>query len=678
MGKAQPNMKIIPKMALVGFWFAGGLLAVRPAGAQEIPNLPALSPADLQIMDNAKQPGAPAMILCFAVETDNTKSTETRSMRIKVFKEEGKKYANVEIPYVEKYSQVQEIAARTIGPDGKVTPFTDQIFDREIVKAKKFRYHAKVLALPNVQAGSLIEYTYKVQYKEKVPDGYQHPERYIFDRGFTYPAAEWDVQRNLYLKHGHFVLVPVKGARVVDFTRGLTTDRVLQRLNDGRLQFDIDDVPAFEEEEYAPPEENLKGTMNLYYAVGFFGASSFWAGLGSSLAKEYDAFIGRKKSKVIDSEVSRLLAPKENDEASLRKLYARAQQIRAMDYESSKTNKELKQEHIEENKSAEQVLQRGYGYGNDINLLFIAMARTAGFEANPLLLSSRRHAFFTEEYPNREQLNALVAIVRAGGKSYILDPQSPYCPFELLPWSLTGAGGMLVDAINPRTMSTPEPKSKDAVSRTMGSLKLNKEGTLKGVLNVSYEGQAALSERQWAIGEDETKRREHLEESMKSVLRMEATVKVLSVEGWEKTGEPLKIEYEIEVPGYATPAGQRLVLPLGALHTMDKNPFSSSRRTHQVYFEFPTETFEEIAIEVPPDMQAEGLPVNEKVDAGAVTYQLTARSDGNVLRITRSRRIGAYNISVGQYPILRKYFESVLAEDSRQVTMRKAGASAAK
>src|SRR5258707_9513690 len=93
----------------------------------------------------------------------------------------------------------------------------------------------------------------------------------------------------------------------------------------------------------------------------------------------------------------------------------------------------------------------------EINLLFIAMARAAGFEANPLLLSSRRHAFFTEEYPNHEQLNALVAIVRAGGKSYILDPQSPYCPFELLPWSVTGAGGMLVDTINPRMMGTPEP-----------------------------------------------------------------------------------------------------------------------------------------------------------------------------------------------------------------------------
>jgi len=628
--------------------------------------------------DNVKQPGALAMILCFAVETDNTKSTETRSMRIKIFKEEGKKYANVEIPYVEKVSEVQGIEARTISPDGKVTPFTDQIFDWEIVKAKKFRYRAKVLVLPNVQAGSLIEYTYKVHYKEKIPDGYQHPEHYIFERGFTYPAAEWDVQRELYLKHGHFVLIPVRGAHVAEFTRALKTDREVQRLSDGRLLFEIDDVQAFEEEEYAYPEENLKGTMNLYYEVGFFSPQSYWRGVANSLGKEYDSFIGAKKSKVIDAEVSRLLTPKGSDEASLRKLYVRAQQIRAMDYENSKTGKELKQEHLGENKNAEQVLQHGYGYGDDINLLFIAMARSAGFEANPLLLSSRRHAFFTEGFPNQHQLNSLVAMVIAGGKSYILDPQSPYCPFELLPWSLTDAGGMLASFTKPGRMTTPMPESNQAVLRTVGNLKLNEEGTLRGRLTASYEGQEALAERQWAIGEDDVKRREHLEAAMKSKLRMEATVKLLSVDGWEKTGEPLKIEYEIEVPGYATPAGQRFVFSLGVLHVMDKNPFSSPRRTHEVYFEFPSESYEEIAIELPPGIQVEGLPVNDKVDAGAVTYQLVAKSDGSVLRITRSRRIGVFSVSVREYQNLRKYFENVLTEDSRQVTIRKAVTPAAK
>jgi len=659
-------------MALYSSCMAARLLQVRPAGAQEIPNLPALSPAELEMKDNPEQSGAPAMILYYAVETDNTKATETHATRIKVFTDEGKKYANIEIPYVEKYSEVGEIAARTISPDGRVTPFQDQIYDREIVKAKKFRYHAKVLILPNVQVGSLIEYAYTMHYKKKVPNEYHHPEQYMFTRGMTYPAAEWSVQRELFLKHGHFILVPVTGSRVAAFKTGLRADAVPKTLSDGRLQFDIDDVPGFEEEEYSPPEQNIKGRMNLYYAEGFYVSDNYWSGLGTALAKEYDSYIGLKRSKVIEGEIQRILSPNDDDEMKLRKIYMRAQQIRSTDNEEPKSDKEREREQLKENRKAEEVLDHNYGSGNEINLLFIAMARAAGFEAHPLLLSSRNHAFFQDDYPNLEQLNSMVAAVRTRGKYSYLDPQSPYCPFGLLPWSLTGTGGLLVDSSNPSLGKTPQPKSEDAVSRTVGNLKLSAEGTLTGNLTVSYEGQEALMERQWVMQKDDAKRREHLEETLKSALTGEARVKLLSVEGWEKTGEPLKIEYEIEAPIYATLAGQRLVMPLGVLHVKEKNPFPSPRRTHSVYFDYQYETYEDIKIELPAGMQAEGLPGNKKVVQGAVSYEFVAKSEGNLLQITRVRRTGAYMINVAQYPNLRKYFDQVLAGDSQQVVLRRA------
>src|SRR5208282_3563955 len=108
------------------------MAADRPAAAQELPNLPSLTPEELKLEDNPAAPGAAAMILYYAVDTDNTNSSETQSLRIKVFREEGRKYANVEIPYYDKANRVEEIRARTIGPDGKVTEFADQIYDREI------------------------------------------------------------------------------------------------------------------------------------------------------------------------------------------------------------------------------------------------------------------------------------------------------------------------------------------------------------------------------------------------------------------------------------------------------------------------------------------------------------------------------------------------------------------
>src|SRR5262249_22753609 len=139
-----------------------------PVRAQDFPNLPPLDRSEIALAEKPGGPMGPAIILYYAVDTDNTKSTETFSMRIKVLNEEGKKYADVEIPYLEKYSQVEEMRGRTIAPDGGVTNFNDQVYDRNIVKARKFRYHAKVLTLPNVQAGSILEYTYRVHFKGKI------------------------------------------------------------------------------------------------------------------------------------------------------------------------------------------------------------------------------------------------------------------------------------------------------------------------------------------------------------------------------------------------------------------------------------------------------------------------------------------------------------------------------
>jgi len=232
------------------------------ADGQAIPLLPPLTPAELSMSDNPKQPGAAAAILYYAVDTDNQKWTETHALRIKVFRDEGKSYADVKIPYFERFSLVEEIQGRTISSDGKITPFSQEIFDREILKFKKFGYHAKIFTLPNVQSGSVLECSYRVHYKEKIPEVFRHPEKYIFDRGFTFPAANWEIQHGLYLVHGQFSLLPVKGANIDNFAQGMQTVTFSHGL-DGRMTLDIRDVEAFEPEEYALPEEALKKKINL-------------------------------------------------------------------------------------------------------------------------------------------------------------------------------------------------------------------------------------------------------------------------------------------------------------------------------------------------------------------------------------------------------------------------------
>jgi transglutaminase-like putative cysteine protease len=661
------SMKRVRFSFVIEVWLLSAVAAAPFANAQELANLPAISPEDLALKDNPAAPGSAAMILYYAVDTDNKNWTETDSIRIKVFQDEGRKYADVEIPYYDKANRVEEIRARTIGPDGKISEFSDQIYDREIVKAKKVRINAKVLTLPNVQIGTIIEYSYRLRYKEKLPDVFRHPEAYLIRDAYTYPAAEWEVQRSLFVRHGRFTLHGVKGAGIEDFYVGLPSDVRRQNLRDGTIQFDIDSIPAYQEEEYSPPEANLKIRAILFYAVGYYSENVYWEEVAKRRAEQVDKFIG--KSNAIQSEAARLVKPGDPDEKKLRQIYERVQQIRAVSYEGAKTEKEMKQENLTENKSAEDVLIHGYAYANEINLLFVALARAAGFHAAPLVVSSRKQAFFMKGYPNDQQLNAMVVAVRVGNGFVYLDPATRFCPYGLLPWEETDTGGVLEDTSYPNLGYTPASKSKDAIERREADLKLNRDGGLNGKVALLYFGQEALSRRLDAIRKDDTERRKDLEESLKNMLVQDATVKLLKVEGWEDSQVPLRAEFEVEVPNFAVPAGKRLILPLGVFHSREKNPFATPRRSYPIYFGYPHESYEQVIIELPPGIQVESVPGDTRADEGAFYYVSSSKKDGNLLETTRTFRVSGYLYTIDQYKKVSQFYDRVLEGDAHQATL---------
>ena len=618
--------------------------------------------------DNPSAMGSAAMILYYAVDSDNTNWTETQSFRIKVFREEGRKYANVEIPYYDKEMRVEEIRARTVGPDGKKEEFGGEVYDREVMKAKKVRVSAKVLTLPNVQPGSILEYSYKLRFKEKLPDVFRHPAEYLIDSDYTYPAAQWEIQRSLFMRHGHFILHPVKGVKVGDFYVALPKGVIPQRLSDGAIQIDIDDVPAYEDEDYSPPEENLKIRADMYYAVGLFSGDSYWMGVAKRKGEAVDKFIGN--SKAIQEEVGRLLNPESPTETKLRQIYARVQKIRALSYEGERTGQQTKQENLKENKSAEDVLVHGYARANEINLLFVALARAAGIDTSPLLVASRRNALFMKGYPNERQLDAMVVVVRTEKSVIYLDPATRFCPYGLLPWDELSTVGVVLGSHRLELESTPASNSTDATAKRAAEFKLNADGGLSGKVVISYFGQEALSRRLDAIRHDDAERQKELEESLKNILMESATVKLLKVEGWEDSESALKAEFEVDVPNFANAAGRRLILPLGVFHTRDKNPFSSTRRTHPIYFSYPAESYEEVKIELPSGMQVEFLPADAKTDQGAVYFELSSKMDGAAIHSTRTFRISSLFFQKEQYKNLRAFYDHVAEGDAHQATLR--------
>src|SRR5215467_8169694 len=139
---------------------------------------------DLALKDNPANPGSSAMILERQVYTDDEKRIQTEWLRIKVLTEEGRAYADVEIPYLAKSVTIEGIRGRTVRPDGSVITFGGTSFDKVVAKYRRFLYEAKAFALPGVEVGSVIEYAYTMRWKERLPDYVRNPGGYMFKEGW--------------------------------------------------------------------------------------------------------------------------------------------------------------------------------------------------------------------------------------------------------------------------------------------------------------------------------------------------------------------------------------------------------------------------------------------------------------------------------------------------------------
>lgn len=649
------------------------LILTLPAQAGE--DWPPVLPEELAMKDSPGNPGAPAVILYRKVVTNDREKFESRYFRIKVLTDAGKKYADIEIPYYEKWARVEDIQARTVRPDGHEVPFTGQVYDKLVVKGKGLKVQAKTFTLSDVQIGSIVEYSYRVTRPHVLPAVLYNPQRYIIDSVIAIPTAHWSFQHDLFTRHASFRIIPVLSARLGWSITGQLGAQP-SRAQDGTIQLDLENIPSFEEEEYMPPEDIVRSHMDLSYVVGSFGnPGGFWAQQARTRTEGVEKFMDKRKA--MERAVAQLVSPSDSPEVKLRKIYARAQQVRALSYEQSRTEKEEKAEHLKDNEDVEDVLKRGYARANEINLFFAALARAAGFEAAPVLTAARNRTFFSQGNLDLEQLSAMVVWVRMGSEDLYLDPATRFCPFRMLPWEETGVEGIRLNksAVAANVFaSTPAPVSADSVLRRKAALKLDLDGTAQGTIQVSYTGQEALQRRLENVTADAAGRRKALEELVKGWLPSGATVELKNSPEWERGEEPLSAEFTVKIPNFGAATGRRLLLPLAIFQAAAKYPFQNARRLYAVYFDFPFQEIDEVTLQAPEGYTVESTPEPRKKEFPFAKYEISRQSEGNALRLERRLTIEKNYIPRESYSAVRLFYDSVRAGDEEQVVLKAAEA----
>ena len=623
-----------------------------------------IDPAELRMTSEPLAPGAPAIYLYRQVDRSDagrTRHTEFNYFRIKILTEEGRKYANVEIPYSRAVSQISGIRARTIHADGSIVNFEGKILENTIVKSKAQKYLAKTFAMPDVQVGSIVEYHYT----------YDFEDYYIY-------WSKWMVSEDLFTKKAVFSLKPYEKFAVQwNWPAGLPPGTDPPKLGpDLIVRMTAVNVPAFQEEDHMPPENELKFLVNFVYSEDGFESEPdrFWKKYGEKQNKQTEKFVDRRKA--MEQADSQIISPSDSADAKLRKIYARCQQVKNLDFERRQDR--AKEEKIKPNENVEDVWKKGVGSGHDVNLLFLALVRAAGFEAYYVRLSGRSEYFFNQKRMNTAQLDADTVLVKSEGKDLYLDPATKFAPYGLMPWPETGVAGLRLDKQGGTWIQTEVPESSTCKVVRQADLKLNEEGGLEGPVKVTYTGLEALDRRLGQRFGDATQRKEYLEEELKNVIPATAEVELKNKPDWDSSDEKLVAEYDVKIPGWASSAGRHVVLPLGLFAGAQKHVFEHTQRTHAIYFSYMFQTEDQTKITLPAGWKVGSLPTEVHLDATAAEYRIQAEKKENALQVTRTLRSDIVLYQPSVYPALRDFYQKVRSGDEQQVVLQPGANSAAK
>jgi hypothetical protein len=625
------------------------------ASADEVhPWLPVDS-KDLQMKEFKPLPGAEAVLLYYANEIDDVGHYNFFYSRVKIFSDGGKQYANVEIPTPEK-ATLTDFFARTIHPDGKIVELTDRPFEKVVLRAKGLQVRVQAVTLPEVSAGDVIEYKYEIHYGDKGA-----------------PRHAWTVQHDLYAVKEHFSFKYDKKFSV----RWLPTPGLKQSPDHDQkaavLKMDAENVPPFEAEERMPPEDGYKLQVKFFYISPYMSSpSSYWFQNGQYLARGLEAHIGNHKEFV---DAAREAIGSETDpEKKLRKLYARAQEIRNLSYERERTHNEQKKEELKENKTSLDILRHGYADRYEVVSFFVALARGAGFTASTALVASRESSFFDREVMSFRQFNSEIAVVRLNGKFIYLDPGTRFCPYGLLRWTHTGTAAM--DMADPGNIfNTPGASEDSAFMARSAELKLSSDGGAQGEVRVEFSGTDALEWRLWSLSTDEAGRKKALEEEMKLWLPANAKAEMTDSVGWDKEYEPLTAVFKVEVPEYASAAGKRLLIPTALFLPKNKQVLKSGPRKYPIYYRYAFSEVDHVSLEMPEGYSPETLAAPQMETTKVGKYSNDASVTGKYVNLERSLKIVGILFTPDRYDEVRNFFSKVDADDELQTILHQAPAA---
>jgi transglutaminase-like putative cysteine protease len=494
----------------------------------------------------------------------------------------------------------------------------------------------------------------------------------------------WNFQREDPVLHASFTLQVPSGW---EYNVRWVNHAAIADQQDGPNQWhwSVDNVPAIDDEEAAPPDEALAGraVMDFFPTDPAIRQKTFDSWKEFGLWQDRLDSGRRDDSPEIEAKVKELTANATTPLDKMRAITVWMQsQIR---YFAIEIGIGGHQPHL-----ASQVFANRYGDCKDKATLLSSMLKDVGIDSYYVIINADRgvvqgndaawdgfdHVILAIKLPAGVPTTGLFAAYQHPrlGALLFFDPTNELVPLGYIPSYLQANYAMLVTDQGGELVELPLlPPSTNRLLRTE-QITLSGTGAVKGTVHEVRWGEPATSSREQIRDARAKNPGANVLESFLAPFVPGAELTQTKAENLDDIGQSLVMDYEFVAEGYAQSSGDLLLVRPRVVGEWSNMLLEDTSKPRLYPVDLgATKLFSDIVeISLPAGYVVDDLPTPVKADYPFATYTSKVESDGSVLRYTRTLQVKAVLVPNEQLGDLKKFYEQIAEDESATAVLRRA------
>ncbi|MES2733468.1 MAG: DUF3857 domain-containing protein [Bacteroidota bacterium] len=576
-----------------------------------------------------------------------------KHIRIKILSAKGIDEADVHLPYYAKdqRERITNVDAQTINTNasGKATEqkvASNQIFD---VKEDE-RWSEKRFSFPAVKVGSILEYRYTTLSKD------------------VHFLEGWRFQNPLPTLYSEF---KANISESLDYRFLMQGDRLLKKYKESTNVWSLQNLPAIKPEPYVYNHldyiEKLQFQLAGYYhqqdvlagagALEYVNQMTTWEKLAEERLEDenYTRYLNRHG--VAKDIISSQITGAETDLEKIKKLYSYVQTHILW----NGTYAWFSQQPLN------QALESQKANSGEINLFLVLLLRTAGLEADPVLISTRRNGVIFRSYPFLAQFNHVLVNVRLQGKDYLLDATDPFRPYDQLAENDLAAVGYLLHKQAPRWIDIPAAIDSKQATFIEADLS-NPEKPLYKV-DLRYTGYQALEKRKNYADKD----KKGFEKALSQFYPTDYQLTDLKITDAEAVDKPFVISYTLRPDDTDNLKSNIVYLNPILVNHFTESPFKTEVRNLPVELGYLSSYNFTISIKIPTGYEVQELPTNARLEMSnkMAEFDYLASKANSIVQIRSTVKFKTTVIPSDYYLDLREFYTHIIAKYKEPLVLKK-------